>query len=277
MKCFIFLLVFTVCQTSFAQIDRKGNGGDPHVIEYMKLSEEICKWAVQSGAAKFPQIKSCQSVVSEFRASFHSSRKAKIEFVMAPLVDNNGIAKVAIFDLRNGSVKVNRPLWQSFERKQKYVTAAIELAGLSNVNSRYDFGSFVDSQFEQAFAAIEFPKLICSFGTHAGPKSIASIQFSRADIEEYNKAIREISSDPNTSCGICSAPKRIVISEKRNPSGYQIKVDREYLIDRPFGLRVSLLNPKGQLANQSSADAYTDFIDLEYFSEGLELKCEKAN
>jgi hypothetical protein len=274
MRNLILLMSMLFSLNSFAGGGTVGNGGDPHVIEYLKISEELCKWAVQSAPVRFAQIKKCLGVVSEFRASLHLSNKAKIEFVTTPLVDNNRITKVAIFDLNDRSVKVNRPLWQSLDRKDKYVTAAIELAGLSNINSRYDFGSMVESQFAQVFALINFPKLTCSFGTHEGPKSTVDIQFSRKDIEDYNKAIKDISTDPNASCGICSAEKRIVISEKNNSSGFKIKVDREYLIDRPYRLVVSLLNPKGLLINQSSVDAYSDFINLEYFSESLELKCE---
>jgi hypothetical protein len=278
MKKLVLLLGVLISTNAFALGGGTvGNGGDPHVIEYLKISDELCKWAVQSAPARFAQIKKCLGVVSDFQASLRLSKKAKIEFVSTPLVDSDGIAKVAIFDLNNGSVKVNRPLWRSFERKDKYVTAAIELAGLSNIKNRYDFGSLVDTQFAQVFASIKFPEFACTFGSHEGPINIAKIQFSKADIDEYNKDIKDISTDPNASCGICRANTRISISEKNNPSGYQIKVDREYLIDRPFRLIVSLLNSKGQLENQSTVDAYADFVELEYFSQGLEFQCEREN
>lgn len=271
----ILIVLLSWASVAFADGGTVGNGGDPYVVEYLQISGEICSWAQGSPSKEFPRIRECNRVMIDFRTSLKPPAKAKIEFVNTPLVDDSGVSKVAIYNLKEGSVKVHRPTWEALNRKNKYVTAAIELAGLSEVENRYDFGALVESQFSQGLGSISFPKFSCSFGSHEGVKNTVEFEFSSSDVEEYNKGLEDLYGNPNEKCGFCFAGKKISLANAA--SGYKIELHREYLIDRPYGLRVGLLNAKGQTVSTTWVDAYMNYIKLEYFSANSELTCERRN
>lgn len=130
-------------------------GGDPKAIEFLKMSQEVCQWATKFYVGEFPEIISCRKILDEVQMSLNSSEDPKIRFTDEPLFDN-GVSKVAIYEHSKLSVTVNRALWDQLTTEQKYVTASIEMGGLSQVQDRYEFGKLVSENLKkiEAYASL---------------------------------------------------------------------------------------------------------------------------
>jgi Leucine-rich repeat (LRR) protein len=156
MKKMILLMASVFCSLGFA-----GNGGvsggDPKAVEFLVIAKKVCPWAIGSVENQYPQIANCTQLIADLDSSLNGPEKAKLSFTDDPVFDQ-GVSKVAVFDLNQETITVNRTLWDSSTLQEKYVTVGVELSGLSGVDQRYDIGQAIENDF----FAISGANQICS-------------------------------------------------------------------------------------------------------------------
>lgn len=156
MRIFLIVLLFWT-QLAFAG-GTVGNGGDPKVIEFLQIAEDVCAWASLNHKKEYSEILACDSLLEKMKVSLNGPGKAKLRFTNQDLFDQ-GISKAAIYNLKEGSITVNRDLWSQSAKAEKYTLVAIELAGLSQVKKRYEFGQMAKENFKNIYTA---KYLVCS-------------------------------------------------------------------------------------------------------------------
>lgn len=151
-RTFLVTLILGFASTIFAGPISSG-GGDAKVAEFLNIADEVCSWSLRHPLdANYAAMKLCSSVIQGLKASLDQSDKPKIAFTDQPLLDN-GVAKVALFNRTNGSIIVNRDLWEKSSNIEKYITVSIEISGLCGVEKRYEFGQMIAANFKTLFSA----------------------------------------------------------------------------------------------------------------------------
>jgi hypothetical protein len=111
MKKMILLMASVFCSLGFA-----GNGGvsggDPKAVEFLVIAKKVCPWAIGSVENQYPQIANCTQLIADLDSSLNGPEKAKLSFTDDPVFDQ-GVSKVAVFDLNQETITVNRTLWDS--------------------------------------------------------------------------------------------------------------------------------------------------------------------
>lgn len=258
---FLVLLLLGIC--TFAEAGNEtGGGGDPKVVEFYSISVKVCRWGQTEKIKDFPAIENCKEVLSHFRESFKLGQKAKIIFTDEPLKDASGVSKVALFKLSDKSVTVNRQLWELQTRKEKYITAGIELAGLSTVANRYEFGLSLEAEYGQVFGKATYPKFVCKYGHPEANKKIPIVSFNKNEVQD------------KLDKSIFTAPQPTVV-RLRHKHISKIQFSRQYYFGRPAKVIVQIFDLENKLKLVGSFSSRAPQHEINLKENELSLNCER--
>jgi hypothetical protein len=158
LRCFTFFIVvffaFNSQAQSIAEKGGEGHGGDSHVVEFLKMANQICSWSSNEKYKIIPTAESCYKVVSDLQEGLNSN-KPKLMFEDNPdLVKENGVQKEALFDSISRTIIISRQHWINKNENEKYTLVGIEISGLIGVHDRYGFGILISDNWYEIRSTI---------------------------------------------------------------------------------------------------------------------------
>jgi hypothetical protein len=126
-------------QMAFAAFGTEsGGGGDPDAVDFLLKVRVVGEWA-KSGLAPVSDDEAQRIFSTARNLSLKMDKASETPIVMVPrnLVDASGASKVALFDFKKFKIEVTRSKWKKLQEEDKYITAALELFGLAQIQNRY--------------------------------------------------------------------------------------------------------------------------------------------
>ncbi len=146
-----FLLALTISGFALAaQGTESGGGGDPDAVDFLLKVKAIGEWALRTSAGVSDS--DAETINSNAKKLVHlmdDPRATPISMVEQELYDTSGASKIAIFDLNLFKVQITRSKWKALNDEDKFVLAALELFGLSQLQDRYEVAGMVKQEFQR--------------------------------------------------------------------------------------------------------------------------------
>lgn len=134
----------------------EGGGGDPDAQSFIQLSYKLSRFYTENPTVlDLPfDAEAFQAEVEKLDASLKDPDAIDlVEFTEQVLKDSAGVTKVALFDKTSGKIQVYRPYWSEASDEDKFVLITMEIAGLLDVDVRYETArAFVKDRAPMIFA-----------------------------------------------------------------------------------------------------------------------------
>src|SRR5437868_8833011 len=146
----VLLVTFNIAASALGMGTESGGGGDPDAVDFLRKVITIGEWALRSHAGlTSTDVQVINTNAKKLSNLMDDPAVTPISMVEQDLTDESGASKVALFDLAAFKIRVTRAKWKALSDEDKFLVAALELFGLSEVQNRYAVAGLVQQDIQQ--------------------------------------------------------------------------------------------------------------------------------
>lgn len=120
-----------------------GGGGDTRAAEFLKIAKQIGTWAQENCSRAITCVEGKQILekANEFESELSRATRSPIQFVIvtvsSPLVDAQGVPKMAVFSKTKQNILVDEHAWSGLSNIAKFKLVGLEMMGILEISNRY--------------------------------------------------------------------------------------------------------------------------------------------
>ena len=142
------LFALVVGANAQSQTGTRG-GGDPDAVNFLLKLTTVGEWVLKSDIGiSDADSRNIFDTSKRISKAMDNSESTSISMVEEELRDDSGAIKIAIYSINPLKISVNRSRWNSLNEEDQYVTAALELFGISGLANRYSVAGMLKQNLD---------------------------------------------------------------------------------------------------------------------------------